>query len=286
VTIADTLEATPISSLDLSRFVQSAPTDAVSDVVSRMSEAGKSCACVVEDGRPVGIFTQRDVLMRVVGRPSTWNLPIAEEMTTPVRIIVMDRPVSEGLALMNDWWVRSVPVVDQDGRLVGNLSFYVVMQLMAELVERRLDPVGVGPKPRHGLTMIDFTGLNTSRPVVVSKDSTADVAAHHMRARAIGSVLVVDDRDNLVGVLTEFDLQTKVGCSTRSLSSIPVTEIMTPDPITLTARAPIADAIAQMANHGFSHIPLLGESGKPVAVASFRDIASYVESSIDAFASS
>jgi CBS domain-containing protein len=36
-----------------------------------------------------------------------------------------------------------------------------------------------------------------------------------------------------------------------------------------------------MAERGFSHVPLLGESGRPVGVVSFRDVAEYIELNLD-----
>jgi CBS domain-containing protein len=282
VNIGLVLEQTPASTLDLSRFVAVAREVTVADVVRSMSDRALSCAIVVEDGAPVGIFTQRDVLLRVIGRPSNWDRPIADEMTRPVRTLGLDQSVAAGLTLMSDWWVRNVPVVDRDGKLEGNLSFFVVMKTMADLLEARLGESGARPEVQHGLQYVDFTGMNTNPPVTVRVDQTADVAAHQMSARGIGSVLVVDDRERLAGVLTEFDLQMKIGCERSDLSNILVEDIMTPEPVALGARTPIAGAIRQMAEHGFAHIPLLGESGRPVAVTSFRDIAGYVESSLEA----
>ena len=55
---------------------------------------------------------------------------------------------------------------------------------------------------------------------------------------------------------------------------------MTPDPPSLSARSSIAAAIQEMAGSGLAHVPLLGESGRPIAVASFRDIAHYFETSV------
>ena len=183
---------------------------------------------------------------------------------------------------MNDWWVRSVPVLDDDDQFVGNLSFYSIKPRIADLVHEHLGDVDQEVSDSLGLTLIDFTGLHTSAPMIVSHDQSVEVAAHHMKARGIGSVLVADDSEHLVGVLTEFDLQTKVGCDYSDLSALTVSQVMTGDPIALAARSPIAEAIRQMADRGFSHLPLLGESGRPVAVVSFRDIAGYIEASFGA----
>lgn len=281
--IAEALAATPVSDLDLSRYVTVAPTATLADATNAMRDAARSVAIILEDGRPIGIFTQRDVLVRVIGRPSAWDRPITEEMTSmTLRTMREEDTVADGLAIMNEWWIRSVPVVGAGERLVGNLSFYVVMQKITELLGSRL--AAANPEMRYGLTMIDFSGLNTNPPVTVKPSDSVAVAAHQMRVRGIGSVLVVDDRERLVGVLTEFDLQMKVATDTADLTSVTVEATMTPDPVALRARSSVADAIQEMSDHGFSHVPLLGESGRPVGVTSFRDVAAFVEMSLEVLA--
>lgn len=280
--LSDALAGMPVSELDLGRFVALDPGQTIAQAVEAMNEAGRSAACVVSDGHLHGIFTQRDVLLRAIGRPLVWDHLITDEMTRAVHTMGIEQSAAEGLAIMNEWWVRTVPVLDSDGLLTGCLSYYTMMDTIAALVSKHMDDPDLEPDVRHGLTLIDFTGLHTNPPVTVAATDTVDTAAHHMKARAIGSVLVVDDHQRLVGVLTEFDLQTKVGCREPDLSKIGVAEVMTEEPVALAVRSPIAGAIAQMADRGFSHIPLLGESGRPVAVASFRDIASYLETSFAA----
>lgn len=279
--IADALEETSVSSLDLTRYVSVAPTSSVRETVGQMCQVGLSCACVVEGDSLVGIFTQRDVVLRVLGRSRIWDVPISEEMTTPVRTVRNDQSVADGLAIMSDWWVRSVPVVDAGDSLVGNLSFYTVMTTMANLLSSLIGDTALEPDVGYGLSYVDFTGLNIAPPVMVGMDDSVEVAVHHMRARGIGSVMVTDHREHLVGVLTEFDLVVNVGCERPDLSVVAIKDVMTSDPVTLSARSSIADAIQEMAERGFSHVPLVGESGRPVGVATFRDIAAYVEASLD-----
>lgn len=277
--ISDGLAATPVSELDLGRYVVVGLADPVATVVETMNDVGRSCAVVVDDAKPVGIFTQRDVLMRVLGRPSTWQQPVADQMSTPLRSLEGRASAQEALDVMTHWWVRSIPIVEA-GELAGVASYYDLMRLIARLVDDRIGESDREPDAAHALTMIDFTGLAIHPPVTVPLSETIDVAVHHMRARAVGSVLVVDDREQLAGVLTEFDLQTKVGCAEPDLTRIAVKDIMTEAPVAVPARSPIAGALQAMAEHEFSHVPLLGESGRPVGVASFRDIAGFLESSL------
>jgi CBS domain-containing protein len=281
VPIADDLDRLTVSEVDLSRYVAVEPTRPVAETVQAMRDSGYSCACVVDDGALVGIFTQRDVLMRVLGRPQVCDVPISEEMTRSPRTMRADESVAHGMGIMTEWWVRSVPVLGDGDQLAGTLSWYTVMRTMARLLAHPTKREEVGPHPEHGLAFVDFTGLNTATPVLVSVDDTADVAIHHMKARAIGSVLVVDSREQLAGILTEFDLLVQLGCTGVDPTSVSVGDIMKSEVVSVSARSPIGDAIQKMADRGFSHAPLLGESSRPVGVASFRDLAAFFETSIE-----
>lgn len=281
MSIADVLSATPVSSVDLTRYVAVSADVSVAETVALMSSAGRSCACVVEDNKLVGIFTQRDILQRVIGRPATWQRSIREEMTKPVQTIAYAASVADGLATMNEWWIRSVPVIDDDNGLAGNLSYYTVMRTIGDLLTSRISGSIGEATVHHGLTLVDFTGLSTSPSVNIQVDAPVELAIQHMRVRGLGSILVTDDREKLVGELTEFDLQTKVGCTRSDLHGMSVKDVMNANPISLDARAPIADAIDEILAQEVSHVPLTGESGRPVGVASFRDIAAYVETSLE-----
>ena len=282
--IADAMSSTPISSLDLSRYVTVSPDTSVEATVDTMRAAERSCACVVDDGRVVGIFTQRDILQRVIGRPRTWDTAIAEEMTRRVRTIENTQSVGAGLDIMNDWWVRNVPVTDADGGFVGNLSFWTVMRTISNLLASRIGDTAAASTVSDGLNFVDFTGLNLHPVVTVPAHETVDVAVHHMKNRGIGSILVVDERDHLVGTLTEFDLEMKLGCDHPDLEAVAITDVMDANPNTIPVRSSIADAITTLTEHQDSHVTLVGETNRPAGVASFRDIAAYVETSLEALA--
>jgi CBS domain-containing protein len=279
VTIAQTLADTTVTELDLTRYVTVSSSMSVSDTITKMNEADLSCACVVDGETLVGIFTQRDVLLRAIGRPSTWSRPIEAEMSRSVRTMDHRDSVSDGLALMVEWWVRSVPVLEDESRLVGNLSFYSVMTLMADSLTARIDD-RAEPHAEHGLTFVDFTGLNMSPPVIVELEEPVSHVLHHMKARGIGSVLVEDARGQLAGIVTEFDLQTRVGCEHPDPSVLKVNQVMS-EPVALSARSSIAEGIKELAAQGHSNVPLVAESGRPVGVASFRDVAAYIETALD-----
>lgn len=280
MTIADALNDRLVTDLDLSRHVTVSPQDAVEVTVEMMSSAGYSCALVLDAGSLKGIFTQRDVLMKVVGEPDAAGSSTEDLMTAAPLTVESTQSVADALAIMNEHHVRSVPVISDDGSVLGNVSFYVLMQVIAALLADHSLGTPTEVSAHHGLELIDFTGLNTRPPVTVHEEDPLETAVRQMKTRAIGSVFVVDHRENLLGVVTEFDLQVRNAWREPDLMARAVADFMTTDPVAISARSPIADAIQKMAASGFSHVPLLGESGRPIAVASFRDVASYFETAV------
>jgi CBS domain-containing protein len=102
-------------------FTLSAHT-AISDAARRMKQSNIGAAPVVEDGRLVGIFTERDALFRVLaeGRDPQAT-QVAEVMTRNPQTIHPDKPFGHALHMMYEGGFRHVPVVAR-GRPVGMVS--------------------------------------------------------------------------------------------------------------------------------------------------------------------
>jgi CBS domain-containing protein len=280
VNIADTLYDKPVSDLDLSRFVEVEPTQSVAETIAAMNQAARSVAFAMDGSRLAGIFTQRDVLMKVIGDAEICHSPVSEVMTTTPATIKASDSVAKGMAVMTEQWVRSVPVMGPDETMMGNFSFYTIMHLVSELLAEKASRSERELSAQHGLMFVDLTGLQTTPAVTVSPDDTIDTAVHQMKARARGSMMVTDDRHHVVGTLSEFDLQNKVACRRSDLDRVTVAAVMDPDPVTLSVRSSVAEAVSTMADQEISHVGLLGESGRLVGIASFREVADYFDSSL------
>ncbi len=89
--------------------------DSVLDAARRMNKHHIGALPVLEGDRLAGIFTERDVLKRVVanGRdPATTT--VSEVMSSPVTIASLDAPLSVLRTLMRDAHIRHIPIVDGD----------------------------------------------------------------------------------------------------------------------------------------------------------------------------
>jgi len=78
---------------------------------------------VVADGKPAGILTERDYARKVVlrGRAST-TTQLREVMTAKVISVKLSQTVEECMAIMTERRIRHLPVIGEDGSVVGLLS--------------------------------------------------------------------------------------------------------------------------------------------------------------------
>jgi CBS domain-containing protein len=111
----------------------------VLDASTLMVDRGIGGVIVMEDGRLAGIFTERDVLRRVVAMqqvPAT--SPVHEVMTSPVLTVTPETTLEECRALMTDRRIRHLPVI-KDERLVGIVSIGDLVKWKISEVEAEAD---------------------------------------------------------------------------------------------------------------------------------------------------
>jgi CBS domain-containing protein len=88
-----------------------------------MNEHKIGSLVVIDDGELVGIFTERDVLRRVVGeRRDPVSTRVEEVMTTEVVCCTPDTPLDEARSAMKNRRIRHLPVVDEHRQLRGLIS--------------------------------------------------------------------------------------------------------------------------------------------------------------------
>src|SRR5580658_1945834 len=86
-------------------------------------------AVIDEDHRVAGIFTERDVLRQLaLAEHDLRKVPVREVMTAPVEMATRATAASEALATMVERHYRHLPIVDDDGRLLGMLSIRNLLQ--------------------------------------------------------------------------------------------------------------------------------------------------------------
>jgi len=120
-----------------------------------------------------------------------------------------------------------------------------------------------------GATVRTVSDLMSSPPVTALPSETLAEAAERMKEKRVGSVIVCDG-DRPIGILTERDL-VRFAASGADASTTKVSEWMTEDPDFASPDEPVTVALADLAEHGYRHIPVV-ENERLVGVVSMRDL--------------
>ncbi len=127
---------------------------------------------------------------------------VREIMTSPAIVIHPDASITEVQALMEEHGIRRLPVVDADGRLVGIVSAGDLREAMAVQAASVVNPYA--PEATEGwLTVAE---IMTPDPITITPDEPIWRVAELFIEHKIGGLPVVDEQDDLLGIVTESDL--------------------------------------------------------------------------------
>ncbi len=104
----------------------------VADAVAALREHRVGCLLVTHEGRLVGIFTERDLLTRVLALGLPMATPLRECMTANPVTVTRQEPVRAAVLKMQDGGYRHLPVIDEDNRPVGILSAKKIIRYLCE----------------------------------------------------------------------------------------------------------------------------------------------------------
>ena len=115
-------------------IVVTTPEASIVEAARLMNEHLIGSLLVVEDDRLVGIFTERDVLMKIVLQGHNIDdLHVESVMTRDPEALNADDRVSYALNKMSVGGFRHIPLVDGDGRPLGAVSMRNVVDFMVDL---------------------------------------------------------------------------------------------------------------------------------------------------------
>lgn len=98
-------------------------SSSVLEAVERMNQLRVGAVVVMDQGRVAGMFTERDVLRRVMGENrDAASTSVADVMTTEVICCPPDTDLDEISGIMRTSRVRHLPVCDEDGDMLGMIS--------------------------------------------------------------------------------------------------------------------------------------------------------------------
>jgi CBS domain-containing protein len=141
------LRTEQVTHLNLSGFCQVVSGTKVSEVLNQMRREGHNVCLIINGDDLVGIFTDRDVLRKVATVPATWDRPIDEVMTPAPITAKPSTSAAEALWLMDEKHFRNLPIVGEDGEMVGNMTYQAINNYLA--ARNPIDVLNQPPRPEH-----------------------------------------------------------------------------------------------------------------------------------------
>jgi len=126
------LKQEAVVKMNLSDYCTAEADASVKDVLAAMNAQHCHNALILRGGKLAGIFTDRDVLMKIADNPETLDKPVSDFMSSDVVTISKAATAADALALMSIKHIRNIPVVEADGSIVGNFTHFSVLDFLAE----------------------------------------------------------------------------------------------------------------------------------------------------------
>ena len=131
--IRGVLLSLPISELTLNAPVLVDAGDSAADAIKEMIDRHIGCVLVQKAGKLVGIFTERDVLRRIVLRENGRTVKVESVMTAHPETLEDSATIAYALNKMSLGGFRHIPIVDHAGKPTGVLSVRDIVDFLVEL---------------------------------------------------------------------------------------------------------------------------------------------------------
>lgn len=174
--------------------------------VEELMSAGVRGAPVVRNQRMVGFMSRTDVIKVLPQVDAIKSKKVSEFMSANPQAVSEKESVRKAQMMMKGLMEKSLPVVDDAGRLVGAVSMSDVMDVLWSPKANKPANELLGGRERPEIAV----GSIMSRPPVsVSSMDTLDRVAKVMTDRGVATVFVVED-SKLIGVVGQADLMEQV----------------------------------------------------------------------------
>lgn len=217
---------------------------------------------VTDEDVPIGIFTEKDVLKRVVNVGiDTHKTPIRSVMTAPARAVREETHIIEAFGKMYRGKYRHLLVRGRRGKIIGIVSMRRILNIAVELGQglnetRTLGDIAAGP-----IELVDDnTDVHQTVDVMNKKNVTA---------------VVVTRSGKPVGIFTERDVLKRVATKGLPLKQTPLQQVMTAPIITMPKTALVGDVLAEMYRRDIRNMPVRAENGELIGLVSMPEILQY-----------
>ena len=202
-------------------------------------------------------------------------MPLGPGECFPIGAISAQRPSTNAYVAVEDSFIYQLPADDFLKLMQMSPVFHLFCtQYIASLLNQSRQQLQstFSQRAAEQQTMTTQLGKLVKRePIFVTPEVTLRSALEKMSEMRIGCMVVTDEAQRPVGILTQSDLLPRVVLPGIDLQR-PISDVMTADPHMMSASASAYDAALEMATHGVRHLLVIDTEGKLMGVVSERDL--------------
>ena len=237
-------------------------SSSIQEVLERMVTVDVGRIIITHKEVPVGIFTEKDVLKRVVNQNlETRKSEIKDVMTSPIRAVREETHIVEALGRMYKGKYRHLLVRGRRGKIVGIVSMRRILGLAVELGQGMSETKTLG-------------SLMSGEALSVDETSSVYETVDLMIQKGVASV-VVTTGGKPAAIFTERDVLKRVASRAVDPKKTQVKQVMTSPLITMADTALIGEALTEMYRRDIRNMPVMGPSGELIGIVSMPDILQY-----------
>jgi signal-transduction protein with cAMP-binding, CBS, and nucleotidyltransferase domain len=253
-----------VSEIMTTELVKAPVTATVFSVMETMVVNDVGRIIITDDEVPVGIFTEKDVLKRVVGAQiDAKSTNIKTVMTAPVRAVRDETHIVDAFARMYRGRYRHLLVRGRRGKIVGIVSMRRILNIAVELGQGISESRTVGD-------------IATASVVSVEETATVHAAVNLMNRQSLTAV-VVTAAGIPTGIFTERDVLKRVATVEMDRQHIPVTQVMTAPLVTMPRTALVGDVLAEMSRRDIRNMPVKDETNQLIGLIAMPEILQYAQ---------
>jgi two-component system sensor kinase FixL len=211
----------------------------VASAATVMSKNNISCILIVENGKLTGILTEEDLLKKaIVGCRDAHKISVTTVMSSPVVTVPSELSVLAASRIMEDKHIKRLPVMS-DKKLVGIVTQTDLTRVLTY----------------YG-TWRDISEIMTKDISGIQKDTSVAEAASVMASRNISSIAVTAG-EQVVGILTERDLLSRVIALRKDPDNIKTEEVMSSPVINVPPSYSVFSASKTMENMNIRRLVIM-----------------------------
>jgi CBS domain-containing protein len=146
--VKGTFQTDPISALGLQSPVSITKTATVGEALAAVQNQGQGYVLVLDDGRPAGIMSEREVVMRIVARDVKYDAGVMEFVSPVGRTLTNKDTIAEAIRIMQEG-IDNIPVVDDTGKAVACVRQMDIIRFLAEAFPEQV--LNLPPRPHQAM---------------------------------------------------------------------------------------------------------------------------------------